>query len=117
MVARTSVHGYGLERAGAQLRGGDHHMIDYAAGTEKINDTLFAGDVGRDRGCTQSVRGRLQALGVARGHDDIGAFRLCQFGGRQTDAGRAPNHHDLPTRKQHAVSSDLAFLEFFPAAL
>ena len=29
-------HGYGFERAGAELRGGDHHMIDRAAGFEKI---------------------------------------------------------------------------------
>jgi hypothetical protein len=55
------------------------------------------------------ARSRLQALGVTRGHDHIGAFALGELRGRQTDAGRAPNDHDFLTCKQHAVSSDLCF--------
>ena len=42
-------HGYGLERSGAELRGGDHDMIDRTATAEQTGDTFIAGDIRRDR--------------------------------------------------------------------
>ena len=37
---------------------------------------------------------------------DLGAFALGQFGGRQTDAGRASDHDDFLTCKLHSHSPE-----------
>ena len=101
------VHGHCLEGAGLELRGGDNDVIDRAAFAEKIGYALIAGDVGRNRRRAQFICNHLQAVGVTGGNDNIGAFTLCQLGGRKTDAGRAPNDDNLHTCEQHTISSNL----------
>src|SRR5438445_15466 len=75
-----------LTRTGAQLRRGDHHMIDRAGSVEQVCDALIAGDIGRDRDCVQALRRSIQTLHISRGDDDIGTFASCQFGGRKPNA-------------------------------
>ena len=81
-------------------------MVDRAAGLEQIDDAVVVGDVGDDAVGADFVGGGFHLVGAARGDDHVGALRLGQFGGRQTDAGRASDDNDLLTCKQHDVSSD-----------
>ena len=62
-------------------------MIDRSGRTEQVGDAVVSGDVGRDGGGAYLFRRGLQALGVARGNDNVGARALGDLGGRQTDAG------------------------------
>ena len=55
--------------------------------------------------------GGFQALGIARGNNDFGAFGFGEFGGCQTDAGRASDHDDFLALERHVSSLNL----FVPA--
>jgi len=72
-------------------------MVDRAAMSKQAGDAFIAGDVGRNRLDPQLRGRRIQALGVTRGDDDVGALLLGEFGGRKTDTGRAPDDDDLFT--------------------
>ncbi len=84
-------------------------MIDRAAGAKQIFNAFVIRDVGRYGGGAQCGRYRIEALGVAGSYDDVGPFTPRQFGGRQTDTGRAPDNDDLLACKHHDVSSMLCF--------
>jgi hypothetical protein len=94
-------HFHRLERTGAQMRRGNHDMIDPPAFAEQIRDALVAGDVGRNRGRVQFFRGSVQTLYTARGNDDLGAFTFRQFGSRKPDAGRSAHDDDFLICEQH----------------
>ena len=62
-------------------------MVDRTATAEQFGDAVVAGDVGRNRDGVQFGCDRIQPVDIAGGDDDIGAFPLGEFGGRQTDTG------------------------------
>src|ERR1019366_6054117 len=101
-----------LEGTGAELRGGDHDMIDRAATAEQTGDTLIAGDIRRDCDGVQLAGNRIQAVNVTGCNNDIGPFPLRQFGGRKTDTGRASDDNDFLACKHHDVSSISMFWQF-----
>jgi hypothetical protein len=89
------LHRNRLERAGAKLRRSDHDVVDRTAIAEQLGDAVVAGDVSGNCDRVQPFGDRIEALNIARGDDDIGAFALGHFGGGQADPRRAADHHDF----------------------
>ncbi len=62
-------------------------MIGGTAAAKEIGDALITSNVSRDTFGADFGSGSPHPLGIAGGDDDLGAFGLCQFGSRETDAG------------------------------
>jgi hypothetical protein len=86
MVAHV-IHGNRLEWTCAQLRRGDHHMINRAPAAEKIRNAFVTGDICCNRGSAALLRRCFQALRITGGNHNIGAFAFRQDGSRKANAG------------------------------
>jgi hypothetical protein len=85
-------------------------MIDRATAPEKTGDAFVIGDIGRDRDGVQSGCNCIQAVNATGCKNNIGSFPLGEFGGRETDTGRAPDDDDFLTCEHDAVSFIFSFV-------